>query len=329
MISLIQTLEELILDRTFISDAGMYYLSGLQNLSKLSLNHTQVTETGLAELSGLSSLERLSCWNTGIASGAKKRILPNTVEDNGYPRPRVGILFTTTSADTKHSMPHPYSYQHTVGFFELLDDFGYDLFGVIEQKEHGEADLDSVLEHLGLHDKLLYLEDPSHLSELDAVITGHTPLVSSAAVKSLTTDIENGLGFVNISIFGNRDPGYTNAPLSQLLGVQNGNYHLDFTYLKSPVLRSHPILGPLEPGDLFEINWLNSVAGPIDGTPLLGPPQNSPTKVSSLYVKEMGRGRVVNIQWQKPTSTNGGIAAEDFYARCLNWVMNIPVDSRW
>lgn len=328
-LSLVQSLEELVLDRTSVSDAGMNYLSGLPNLARLSLNHTRVTEEGLGELSRLPSLERLSCWNTGVASGAKKGILPRTVKDNGYPRPRVGILFTTTSADTLHSMPHPYSYQHTIGIAELLDDFGYELFAVIEQKEHGEADLQSVLDHLGFHENILYLEEPSHLSNLDAVVSGHTPLVSIPAIKSLTTDIENGLGFVDVSIFGNREPGYGNSDLSQLLGIRNGNYHLDFAYLKCPVLRSHPILGPLKPGDLFEIKWLNSGAGAVDGTALLGRPSGSPIDVSPLYVREMGQGRLVNIQWQQPSTTNGGISAEDFYARCVNWAMRVPVDSRW
>lgn len=328
-LSLVMTLEELVLDRTAVGDAGMIYLSELPNLSKLSLNHTRVTEAGLEELTRLPSLERLSCWNTGVASGAKKRILPRTVNDNGFAPPRVGILFTTTSADSLHSMPHPYSYQHTVGITELLDDFGYELFAVIEQKNHGQADLQSVLDHIGFGENLVYLEDPSHLSYLDAVVSGHTPLVSIAAIKSLTTDVENGLGFVDVSVFGNREPGYGNAELSRLLGIQNGNYHLDFTYLTCRVLSSHPILGPLEPGDSFEIKWLNSGAGAIDGTPLLGPPSSSAAYVSPLYVKEMGEGRLVNIQWQQPTTTNGGIAAEDFYARCVNWAMRVPVDSRW
>jgi len=60
-------LEVLYLDHTFVGDAGLAHLKGLTALETLDLDNTQVSDAGLAHLKGLTALERLYLDGTQIS----------------------------------------------------------------------------------------------------------------------------------------------------------------------------------------------------------------------------------------------------------------------
>ena len=60
-------LEELYLDDTQITGAGLEHLKDLTKLKRLGLQNTQITDAGLVNLKGLTSLERLNAGDTHIS----------------------------------------------------------------------------------------------------------------------------------------------------------------------------------------------------------------------------------------------------------------------
>ena len=59
-------IEELYLDHTRITDAGLANIEGLTHLQKLTLDYTQITDTGLEHVAGLTPLRCLTIGGTRI-----------------------------------------------------------------------------------------------------------------------------------------------------------------------------------------------------------------------------------------------------------------------
>jgi hypothetical protein len=160
------------------------------------------------------------------------------------------------------------------------------------------------------------------------VIAGfHDPDQLDGAVPSILEAVRSGVGFFHKSVFALWTPGYTEE-VRQLLGIEDGQYVFGPTDFRCSVLLAHPILGIFEPGDGFKISCLNGYRGVVDGQALLGPPEGGEPDFCSLYVREVGEGRVVSCQWlgetDNPPYSNG-----DFVARCINWAAKKDVGTRW
>ena len=73
-------LQELWLDNTKVTDAGLVHLQGLSQLQVLWLDDTKVTDAGLVHLQGLSQLQMLGLRNTKVTDQGVKKLqqaLPN------------------------------------------------------------------------------------------------------------------------------------------------------------------------------------------------------------------------------------------------------------
>lgn len=322
-------LEDVTLDRTAITDAGVAELAALRTLRRLSLNFTAVSDVGVASLAALPALRELRTWHTGVSPEAQAEAGHATgPNEYGLATPKAGIILSEFTATIVHSMQYEYTHRHETGIANVLLSLGYDLYAVIDPGSENQGYLPQVLERLGLEGRTIDGSDPRQLAELDVVLSGHDPKMLDSVIAGLATAVKGGLGFVNTSVFGNRIPG--NGPaLSELVGIDAPGYSLQFEYVECPVLASHPILGGLQPGDTFVAKWLNGFGGKVRGTPLLGPPQDGNPDFCPLYVYDLGRGHVVNIQWQQISVTNGDIGPLAFYARCVNFAAGVPVDATW
>ena len=324
-----ESLEDITLDRTGVTDAGLAYLSQLDQLQRLSLNFTDITAAGLAYTQDMPSLMALRSWGANVTQEQREEAACGTGQiEYGLQTPKVGVLLSHYQATTdEHWMPFEYTYRHELGQAELLIDLGYDVYAVIEPDTKHLGYLPDVLERLGLQDRIVELNDPDALAALDVVASGLNGFVLDNTMNALTQAVKGGMGFFETGVFGVGYPGPCVA-LEEFLGLSPLDYFMQFQYVDVNVVASHPILGDLQPGDIFTANWLNGFAGKVQGTPLLMTERNG-QKFCPLYVYELGEGTVVNMQWQKPTVTNGGIEQSALYGRCINFAAGLPVDATW
>ncbi|MBI5094302.1 MAG: hypothetical protein HZB26_17910 [Candidatus Hydrogenedentes bacterium] len=324
------SLEEITLDRTAVTDAGVAKLAALPNLRRLSLNFTAVTDAGLAPFNSASGLTELRTWHTAVSPEAQAAAGHGTGQNvHGLATPRVGFVLSDFCSQTGPSrMPYPYSYRHPVGIAQLLISLGFDLYAVIDPGTGNDETLRGVLARLGLEDRIIDNTDVAALSQLDAIASGWNTDIQDRALSSYTSVVKGGVGYFNVAVFGLMSPG-PSAPLSDFLGMDNINYRCPIEHITCRVVNSHPILGDMQPGDTFEVTMLNGFHGDLRGTPLLAPPEDKTEEAWPLYVYELGKGRVVNMQWQKITIGNGAIDPIAFYGRCLNYAAGFPVDATW
>ncbi|NUM53257.1 MAG: hypothetical protein HUU46_06410 [Candidatus Hydrogenedentes bacterium] len=329
-LSSVTSLEDLTLDRTAVTDVGVRYLANLKNLRRLSVNFSLVTNEGAGPLRTIESLRTFHAWHTAMSPETEMRIGHATgAEKYGIvSKPRVGILLTEFSGAHKHSMPYEYTQRHVIGIAQILIDLGYDLYAVVDPGTTTEGYMPSVIEWLGVEDRIVDDTDSGALSQLDVIVSGHSPMLQDAVIEAILAAVKEGTGFVNTSVFGNRVPGNT-AALAELTGIDNPSYSFEFRYLTCSVLEEHPILAGLMRGDVFTIKWRNGCQGSVRGTRLLGPPDGASPSFCPLYVHEVGNGRVVNVQWQQITVTNGTIQPFEFYGRSVNYAAGLPVDATW
>lgn len=312
------TLEEITLDRCAVTDAGVAILAQLPSLRKVSLNFTPLSDAGARLLMDLPSRPVVRAWGTAVSAGTLTR-------GESLP-PRVGILLSEFSAEHEHSMPYAYTYGHTVGIAQLLMDLGYDLYAVIDPGSENSGYLPQVLERLGLTDRTVSATDSAALAGLEVVVKGHSPMMRDEVLGGLRQAVENGLGLVSISVFGNRIPAQS-ADLCALLGNHRPAYYLRFEFVDCTVAEAHPILGNLQPGDNFTVKWLNGAAGSVEGTCLLSTEANP--GFCPLYVHALGQGTVVNVQWQQVSIGNGDVDPVAFYGRCVNFAAGLDAGATW
>ena len=225
-------------------------------------------------------------------------------------------------------MPYEYTYRNSCDFATVLIDLGYDLYAVIEPNTEDLGYLPQILQRLGLEGRTLDGTKSKELEQLDVVFSGFDADVLDSTMAALTDAIKAGVGFVNTSLFGVVVPEGGPA-LSEILGIDSMQYRCPMGYVECPVVNSHPILGDLQPGDTFVVSMLNGYDGKLRGTPLLGKPADQPKDAWPLYVYDLGKGHVVNLQCQRISITNGEITPLGLYGRCVNFAAGVPVDATW
>jgi beta-lactamase regulating signal transducer with metallopeptidase domain len=324
-----ESLQDLTLDRTSVTDEGVAYLNELDGLERLSLNFTATTDATLTLFAQHPSLFTLRAWDTDTSELTRWETARGTGQlKYGFAPPKVGILLSDFNARTgEHWMQYEYTYRHAIGLAQLLVDLGFDIYAIVEPGTEDAGRLPEVLEWLGLEDRLIDGTDPEALAELDVVFSAFDADVLDGVQSALTQAVKQGTGFFNFCLFGVVYPG-SGAALEEVLGINGPDYACHFDYVDCDVVASHPLLGDLQPGDIFTAKWLNGFTGELRGTPLLMTQvHNKP--FCPLYVYDLGRGRVVNMQWQQITVTNGGIDAVALYGRCVNYAAGAPVDATW
>jgi beta-lactamase regulating signal transducer with metallopeptidase domain len=324
------SLEAITLDRTAVTDAGIVKLAALPRLRRLSLNFTAVTDAGLTPFNPVTSLVQLRTWHTAVTPTVQAAAGHGTGQNQyGLTTPKVGIVLSDFNARTGPTwMQYHYSYRNPVGIAQVLIGLGYDLYAVIDPGSENEESLKLILDHLGLENRTIESTDGAGLAQLNTVVSGFDGDVLDKTLTAFDAAIKNGLGFFNTSLFGVVYPERGDT-LSEILGMDNLKYRCPVEHITCRVVNSHPILGDMQPGDSFEVTMLNGFHGDLRGTPLLAPPVDKPEEAWPLYVYDLGKGRVVNMQWQKISVSNGFEDPFVIYGRCVNYAAWLPVDATW
>ena len=79
-------MQELVLDHSSVTDAGMETIASLGALRKLNLVGTKVTKAGVVKLSGLKQLQHCYLYQSGVKGSdwtVLKKALPSTKIDTG------------------------------------------------------------------------------------------------------------------------------------------------------------------------------------------------------------------------------------------------------
>jgi hypothetical protein len=85
----------------------------------------------------------------------------------------------------------------------------------------------------------------------------------------------------------------------------------------------------LQPGDVFWIDHPDGWAGVHDGEALLSAPDGYKEDFCPLYVRQLGEGRVVCIQWLATAKATPPFGENDIYFRSVNWAAKRPVGESW
>jgi hypothetical protein len=343
----LSNLEVLLLDRTYVADPGMSHLAGLQNLEMLGLDHTKVgnmglehlkglkslrclglnftlvTDEGIAHLRGLEKLQEVVCSNTLVTDDGLNQLagLPEFRHDLAYySLVRVGVLLSHFTATGPNWKGNPYEYDHSITLAQKLQDMGFDVYAVIDPGTRHLGELPAVLAELGLDDYVIEGRIGRELRSLDAIVSPQNPNIRDEVLGGILDAVKHGTGFVNFSTFGTVTPTYESEAVQELFGIRDPEYYFHFKPFDTKVVGDHPILHPLEDGDVFHIMWVNGMSGQIDGTALLSAPEGVPEDFVPLYVRTLGEGRVVNYQCHLEPEPTPPHTFDGMFARCILWV---------
>ncbi len=337
-----------------VTDQGLAQLEGLTALRSLDLDTVKITDACSASIGKLTALERLVVKDNPLTNafvenmpgltrikvfdyaGTKISREVATAFRNGQTNtppgeapPKVGVLFSYFTANGPSWIGQPYSFGFAKINYEKLHAKGYDVYAVIEPGTADKGELPAIIEQYGLQDRLIDGSNVEELKKLDVVIAHCQPNVRNEFLDSLIEAVEAGVGFVNRSALGGLNPGY-NEKLEHLLGIRQGNYEWKgFIEVICLIIKEHPILGVLGPGDYYVVNTMDGYRGVVDGTPLMAAPVEYDAAFCPLYVRELGQGRIVNIQWHTEPRPTPPYDPVDFFCRCLNWAAKRPVDAKW
>ena len=322
-------LRRLSLDNTAIGDVGLANLGNLISLESLSLNNTNVTDAGLSYLKHLPSLMTLPATNTQVTPEGLDQLpvlVPSKTESFVRSQVRVGMILSHYQATGPSAIGRPYSYTHQKKVLKALIDGGFDVYAVIDAGSKDLGELPSILEGAGIDDVVIVNTDRNALEGLDVIVSGNDYNIRPWAAATLRDVIRGGVGFINYGVLGSVSPGNDDATIQEIIGVRNGRYWYKLEEMTAEVLEHHPILGPLEAGESFTLSWLDSLRGQVDGTPLLGTPAGVSEDIVPLYVRQLGTGRIINMQWVGLMDPSHDFTAEDFMTRCVLWAAKFPLD---
>ncbi|MCA9433357.1 MAG: hypothetical protein KC940_22755, partial [Candidatus Omnitrophica bacterium] len=329
LLAKISSLRSLDLSKTRITNDGLSALAGHPNLRRLTVDNTEVDSGCIPALVTIPHLENFSFMGTPIQAsdlGSLPSLKLRTPDPNA---PKIGVIFSHVSANNPRTQSSPNGYGSQQYLATLCAQLGFNVYAVIDPDGEVRPDLEERLGRWGLMDKTVVVTDEVALRSLDVIASGHDPNQTVEGIDSILSAVKSGVGFFNISIFSFHDPGFT-AEVQELLGVVNGYHHFRSGDYPCEVIASHPIMGAIEPGNLFWISMENGLVGPVDGIPLLRSARGSNPDFTPLYVRELGEGRVVCCQWTsyKPKDTPP-YTTEQFFGRCFNWAAKRPVGESW
>jgi len=337
------SLQQLDLDRTRVTDAGMHYIGALSALKSLHLG-PQITDEGLQRLQDLPSLSTLTSFGTGVTP-------EGLAPFKGYSAdaPKVGVMFShfTATAQLAKGLTavNPHRRSHSYFAPEIvtreLRQSGFNVYAVVEPGTENLGALPSILEDSALSDRIINGGDATALGQLDVIVFWLTYGMVQEVADGVSQAIRAGLGCVRHGSAGNRFEG-KNVAMAALTGMDNGEYFWggNHTEYLCAVLEPHPILGDLEVGDVVAVETLDGFTGIHWGRALLSSPDGTGSDFCPLYVHEVGAGRVVSCQWLELPRVGPDAGPEEFISsrmnwrveflnRCLNWAARRPVDAQW
>ena len=238
---------------------------------------------------------------------------------------QIGVIVSLYTATGPSFEAQPYGFGHA-DLARVFQKAGYEVSAVIEPGAEKEPDLQKALQDLGLSERWVDGSDAAALANLDVIVSGSNPNMRDEVIAGITEAVRQGAAFLNLEAFGTVNPPY-NKRIETLLGIRDGEFHWRSQPMPCEVVEPHPLLGDLRKGERFMIPGLDAWAGAVDGTPLLQPAAevrdsgSGSADVCPLYVRSLGKGKVLNCQWRGDLAEAGApITSEEFTVRCVAWL---------
>lgn len=242
---------------------------------------------------------------------------------------KLGLVFSYANAIGLTGWGEPYGFEHHVQAASLLRLFGFDVYAVIEPETRDKAEMRDVLQRTGLTDRCIEINDAEALKKLEVIMSGHQGEIPAATVKALVPIIESGVGFVNLMGLGSWNRAAAKEA-EALLGVYDGEFWWTADPPRCTVAGEHPILGALKKGSEFIVDIAEGIAGgELDGQPLLAMDEDPNMRFVPLYVRQCGKGRVVNIQIFSLSPAGAPYNFINLLPRCLKWAAGRQVPEKW
>ena len=334
------------LSATNVSDTWLCELSDLTRLKVLNLENTKVTAVCRESLLDIPNLSSVVLTLTDLSISDQRSInaalmdrwgeqAPSQASSNPD-APRVGITISHYGATGPSWISRNYGYkqQRVDDVFQMLDEANYDVYAVIEPQTELLGELPALLRSLRLQDKLVDVSDPQALGQLDAVFAFSPVNLHPNVLASLKEAISKGMGLVTVRDFATVTPGYDDDGVAAITGIRNGRHAWKGrTGRHCFVIGEHPILGDVPVGTRIEISHAEggwTTDGAIEGgQSLIGAPNEFPETYSTMYVRNLGAGRIVRFQWAELNNPDVPFGQFGIYLRSINWAAKRDVATVW
>lgn len=340
------SMRSLNLDRTPITDAGIESLYRNAVLEHIYLSNTNVTEDCLGVLGTMPALSMASLVNTHVdevTAGVFTTGLLTQSDSAAPPQqssnpdaPKVGLVFSHATATSPHitSQTSGYTVQDSLELTRALNEANFDVYAVVEPGTEILGELPWLLHSQGLDDKIINGFDPAAMAKLDTLFASTLYAVPVPMLEAIGNAVEQGMGLVNVGALGVATPGELYPAVERLTGLdQSAVYWQEERDSVCPVVKGHPILGTVQPGDAFVLSRLdgcNTDSGILrDGITLIDAPPGYPGVFPVLYTRTLGNGRIVRAQWNRPFHPGIPFPGFSFYVRAINWTAYRDANAIW
>ena len=334
------------LSNTNVSDTWLCELSDLSKLKVLNLENTKVTVVCKESLLDIPNLSSVVLTRTNLSADEQRDINATLVErwaDDGASQassnpdaPRVGLTISHFSATGPSWISNNYGYnqQRVYEVFRMLDEANFDVYAVIEPQTELLGELPALLRSVRLQNKLIDATDAAALKKLDVIFAFSPANLDAQVLASLKKAITEGVGLVTARDFGTVTPGYGDPGVAAITGLPGATHAWKGGSTRySYVIGTHPILGDVAIGTRIGVSqpeggW--TADGTIEnGESLIGAPEGFPETYSSMYVRDLGAGRIVRFQWAELNNPDLPFGQFGLYLRSINWAAKRDIATVW
>lgn len=314
------SLQVLDLDLCQISGRGLDQCVKLQNVEELYLNGSNIGEPAFAKIKKLMpKLRRLACVADAISDPAQAPLASSKA------RLKVGVVVSHFTATGPSWSGRPYGFGNMQLGGILAADFGYTTYGIIDPGTAAIKEVKNSLHKLGVGRRTIEANDVEALKKLDVIVMAMVHNAPDVMLQSITEAVRNGTGLVVLSATGVVTPGAENKAVQTLLGIADAKFHWRGANFPNEctVLKSHPVLVGLSPGDCLTVETLDGFSGTYEGEPLLGTALGDNSSFKPLFVRQLGKGRCV--YYQSPLYNRRGLVStwDEFRYDREDWILQM------
>ena len=266
-------------------------------------------------------------------SGCTQKRLPN---NNNTLRPlQVGVLVSHFHSTGPHWTSKSYGYETTRKMINELDRDDFNLHAVIEPDTKHEESIRDLLALSVFSERIVDGSDANALGELDVLVIPRTPNTLPEVTGAILVAQGGGLSLIKSAAYGSVTPTFADHYVNRLHGITQGAYFWFPKPSPAVVVKSHPILGNLQPGDSVLVKP-NGIGGNLGNADVLvemspdfdrgfgpGPTANAePYSQPVIFVSRVGAGRVLQTNWRKQKPSQ---LPDEFFSNAVRWIANRPL----
>jgi RNA polymerase sigma factor (sigma-70 family) len=289
----------------------------------------------------------------GFSSGTTRPVI---VSQSAELVPRRTLTFTTTRPSAmkvgwlvSYSLAHAPGYgsgyrDHVTAIHKRFLDPQIELYALVEPGSEGDREQQRVIAENFPPSHTLDVTDVPSLRKLNVIVVSRDFRLRNEVADAINSAVQEGTGLL-IHVGLNQFDGEGSA--QELMGLSNSHYFWTRNPVPCQVVSDHPLLAGLKatlPDGKLTIANLNGTMGKLDrGTPLieaedlslnniripdevLHPATGSPPKMYPMYLSQLGKGLIVNCQWDSIPAPLVDLTHGRFYIRCCEYLAHRPLD---